>query len=101
MKDDQKLLYLPGWNSISQAWQPDGSCIVTLSKQGDKLVHVLHVADLYGPDEKVLTYITKTAEIPPHIADRIQEVQPPAEISAPVPDIFINPAGGVNGRAKG
>ena len=96
MKDDQKLLYQPGWNNIRQEWQPDGSCVVTLSKQGDTIAHVLYVADLYGTNEKVLTYNTKTAEIPQHIADRIKEVQPPVKISEPILDLGIPPAGGVS-----
>jgi len=35
--------------------QPDGSVKITLSRRGDKQVYHMHVRDLYGPSEEVLS----------------------------------------------
>jgi len=43
------------FNNMSQDWQPDGSVIITLSKRGEGKVYKLHVHDLYGEHEQVLS----------------------------------------------
>ncbi len=42
------------FNYMSQAAQPDGSVLVTLTKRGDNHVYKLWVRDLYQPTEKVI-----------------------------------------------
>ena len=42
------------FNYMSQAVQPDGSVLVTLTKRGDPHVYRMTVLHLYQPDERVL-----------------------------------------------
>ena len=43
------------FNTMNQAWQADGSVIITLVKDGEGKVYKLHVRDLYQPTEEVLS----------------------------------------------
>jgi hypothetical protein len=42
------------FNNMSQARQPDGSLLVTLTRRGDPHTYRMWVRDLYGPKEVVL-----------------------------------------------
>ena len=42
------------FNHMSQAVQPDGSLLVTLTRRGDPRVYKLWVRDLYKPGELVI-----------------------------------------------
>lgn len=43
------------FNTMNQARQPDKSVIIILSKRGEGKRYKLHVKDLYGPAEEVLS----------------------------------------------
>ena len=43
------------FNTMNQTWQPDGSVVIVLAKRGDDAKHRLHVRDLYGPEETVIS----------------------------------------------
>ena len=50
----REMLARGEFNSMSQARQPDGSLLVTLSKRGDPHIYRLWVRDLYTPREIVI-----------------------------------------------
>jgi len=70
----QRRLYSGDYNYLSQAWQPDGTVIVTISGGKSGRVHKLHVRDLWGENEEVLTEETIHPGPPPHIQARFDEV---------------------------
>lgn len=68
----QQLLYTSQANFIHQDWQADGTVIVTLSRHGDPNEIVMHVSDLYGPNETVINE-TVRPKVNPIIAGRITQ----------------------------
>ena len=70
----QRRLYSGDYNYMSQEWQPDGSVIVTISGGRSGQVHRLHVRDLWGEHEAVLSEERLPEGPPPHIAARLAEV---------------------------
>ena len=50
-----EMLKSGDFNDRADEVQPDGSVKITLSKRGDKQVYHMHVRDLYGPSEEVLS----------------------------------------------
>lgn len=71
----QRRLYSGDYNYMSQEWQPDGSVIVTISGGRSGQVHRLHVRDLWGENEEVLTESNIPQNIPPHIQARFAELK--------------------------
>jgi len=51
-------LHKGDFNDMMQEWQPDGSVIITLFKQGESKVHKLRVRKLYQFDEEELDVAT-------------------------------------------
>jgi len=50
-----KNLRAGNFNSVDYAWQADGTVIITLAKRGEGKIYKLHIKDLYGPNEEVLS----------------------------------------------
>jgi len=71
----QRRLYTGDYNYMHQESQPDGSVIVTISGGKSGQVHRLHVRDLWGKDEEVLTEETLPSGPPPHIQARFDEAR--------------------------
>jgi hypothetical protein len=71
----QRRLYSGDYNYMSQEWQPDGSVIVTISGGRSDQVHRMHVRDLWGQREEVLTEQIIPQNIPPHVAARFAELK--------------------------
>lgn len=69
----QRRLYSGDYNYMSQEWQPDGTVIVTISGGKSGQVHRLHVRDLWGQKEEVLSEELLTSHVPPHIQARLAE----------------------------
>jgi len=85
----QKRLYSGDYNYMDQAWQSDGSVIVTLSGGRSGQVHRAHIRDLWGKDETVLTEETLDPRPPPHIAARLAEAfaaAHPEPVEGPAPE---------------
>ena len=85
----QKRLYSGDYNYLSEDWQPDGSVIVTISGGASGQVHRLHIRDLWGKDETVLTEETIPTGPPPHIAARLAEAfaaAHPEPVEGPTPE---------------
>lgn len=53
--DGLRRLYEGDFNVMSQEWQADGSVIVRIHRHADDQAVELHLADLYGPNEKLLS----------------------------------------------
>ena len=72
-------LYSGDFNMMSQAWQDDGSVIITLTKRSDNKVHKLHVKHLYKENEEVLSYevvdLSKKKEKKPWLEERLKQAK--------------------------
>lgn len=75
MKKGHKKLYSGDFNSMSQEWQPDGSVIITLSKEGEKKAYKFKVTDLYGENEEVTEHQVIPTGPPQWVIDRMEEAQ--------------------------
>ena len=75
MKPGLRKLYSGDFNSMSQEWQPDGSVIITLGKDGEKNSYRLKVKDLYGQNEEVLEHEVIPTGPPQWVLDRMKEAQ--------------------------
>jgi hypothetical protein len=71
----QRRLYSGDYNYLNQECQPDGSVIVTISGGPSGQVHRLHVRDLYGPDEEVLSEEVIPPGPPAHIQARLDQAR--------------------------
>lgn len=71
----QRRLYSGDYNYLNQEWQPDGTVIVTVSGGRSGQVHRLHIRDLWGEHEEVLTEQIIPQNIPGHIAARFAELK--------------------------
>jgi hypothetical protein len=71
----QRRLYSGDYNYMGQEWQPDGTCIVTISGGKSGQVHRMHILHLWGEDEQVLTEERVPEGPPPHIAKRFDELK--------------------------
>lgn len=69
----QRRLYSGDYNYLNQENQPDGTVLLTISGGPSGQVHRLHVRDLWGKDEEVLTEETLPAGPPAHIQARLDE----------------------------
>ena len=68
-------LYAGDFNDMIQAWQPDGSVIITLSKRGEDKLYRFKVKDLYGPDEEVVESEEIDTRIPEYLDKRLKEAR--------------------------
>jgi len=75
MTPGQRRLYSGDYNYLHQAWQDDGTVIVTVSGGKSGQVHRLHVRDLWGKDEEVITEEIMPSGPPPHIQARFDELR--------------------------
>jgi len=71
----QRRLYSGDYNYMSQAHQPDGTVVVQISGGKSGQVHMMHIRDLWGEHEEVLTEERLPEGPPPHIAARLAEVK--------------------------
>lgn len=74
----QRRLYSGDYNYMAQEWQPDGSVILTVSGGRSGQVHRMHLRDLWGESEEVLSEEQLPEGPPPHIAARLAEAVTPA-----------------------
>ena len=75
MQEGLRKLYTGDFNSMSQERQPDGSVIVTLTKDGEGKSYRFRVKDLYGEHEEVLEHKVIETKPPKHILDRMKEAK--------------------------
>ena len=75
MKEGLSKLYTGNFNTMSQDWQPDGSVVITLSKDGEDKSYRFKVKDLYGEHEEVLEHEVIEHKVPKHIKDRMEEAK--------------------------
>ena len=75
MKEGHRRLYSGNFNTMIQEWQPDGSVIITLAKDGEKKSYRLKVKDLYGQNEEVLEHEVIPTGPPQWVLDRMKEAQ--------------------------
>lgn len=75
MKPGLRKLYSGDFNSMTQGWQPDGSVIITLAKDGEKKSYRLKVKDLYGENEEVLEHEVIPTGPPQWVIDRMEEAK--------------------------
>lgn len=74
----QRRLYSGNYNYMSQEWQPDGSVILVVSGGKLPFAHRMHVRDLWGPAEEVLSEEVLPPGPPDHIRQRLDEASRPA-----------------------
>lgn len=91
----QRRLYSGDYNYMSQEWQPDGTVILTVSGGKSGQVHRLHVRDLWGENEEVVTEETIHPGPPPHIAARLAQAVAPVDAVGAHGDA---PQGGPDGQ---
>ena len=70
-----RRLYSGDHNLVHQDWQDDGSVIVTIAGGRLPFAHRLHVRDLYGPDEEVLSEEVIPPGPPAHIQARLDQAR--------------------------
>ncbi len=75
MQEGLRRLYTGNFNYMNQEWQPDGSVIITLSKDGENKIYRFKVRDLYGEHEEVLQHKVIPAGPPPWVLDRMKEAK--------------------------
>ena len=73
----QRRLYRGEYNYMQQEWQPDGSCIVTITGGSHPDGRRMHISDLWGPAETVLSEDALPPGPPPHIRQRLAEAAGP------------------------
>jgi len=71
----QRRLYSGDYNYLSQKWQPDGTVAVQISGGKSGQVHIMHVRDLWGEHEQVLTEVRLPEGPSPHILARFDEAK--------------------------
>lgn len=69
----QRRLYSGDYNYMSQAWQPDGTIVIIVTGGKLPIGHLMHVRDLFGEHEEVLTEVVIPPGPPPWIRDRLEE----------------------------
>ena len=75
MKLGLRKLYSSDFNQMYQEWQPDGSVIITLSKDNEDKTYRFRVKDLYEEHEEVLEHEEISAGPPQWITDRMNEAK--------------------------
>jgi hypothetical protein len=76
----QRRLYSGDYNYLSQAGQPDGTVIVTISGGQSGQTDRMHIRDLWGENEEVLTEEIMPSGPPLHIAARLAEAAAPVDV---------------------
>ncbi len=71
----QHRLYRGDFNTMQQVWQPDGSVILHLYSHGEPNKTVIHVSDLYGPNETVIEEHLEDMTPPGHVKSRQAQAQ--------------------------
>lgn len=56
MIEGLRKLYSGDFNNMNQEWQPDGSVIITLSKEGEGKSYRFRAKNLYKENEEVLEH---------------------------------------------
>jgi len=75
MKKGHKKLYSGDFNTMSQEWQPDGSVIITLAKEGENVSYKFKVKNLYGENEEVTEHQIIPTSPPQWVIDRMKEAK--------------------------
>ena len=70
-----RKLYRGDFNNMSQHQQPDGSVIITITKDGEDKVYRFKVKDLYGEHEEVLEHEVIEHKPPPWVVQRMKEAK--------------------------
>jgi len=78
MKGISKL-YRGDFNTMNVEQQPDGSQVITLTKDGENKIYRFRVKNLYQEDEEVLEDEVLMVEIPKHIKKRVKEAMKDAK----------------------
>jgi hypothetical protein len=73
-----RRLYSGDYNHVNQEWQPDGSVIITITGGPSGEQDRLHVADLWGENERVISEERLASGPPPWVKDRLDAARPPA-----------------------
>jgi hypothetical protein len=71
----QRRLYSGDYNEMFQDRQPDGTIIVTIAGGKSGRVHRLHIRNLWGRDEEILSEEELKPTVPAHIQARLDEVR--------------------------
>jgi hypothetical protein len=72
-------LYLGDFNSMHVENLPDGSQVITLTKDGEDKTYRFRVKNLYQEDEELLEDEVLTVETPQHIKKRVKEAMKDAK----------------------
>jgi len=75
MLEGLRRLYSGDFNAINQEWQPDGSVIITLAKEGEATIYRFKVKNLYGENEEVLEHEIRPVAPPKWGLDRMEEAK--------------------------
>lgn len=73
MTPGQRRLYSGDYNYMSQEWLADGSVTVTISGGRRNQTHRLHVKNLWGEQEEVLSEEEIKSEPPEWLKKRLEE----------------------------
>ena len=72
-------LYRGDFNTMNVECQPDGSQVITLTKDGEDKIYRFRVKNLYQEDEELLEEEMIKIEQPEHIKKRVKEAMKDAE----------------------
>ena len=75
MEEGLRRLYTGDFNAMMTEEQPDGSVVITLSKDGDDNDYRFKVRDLYGENEKVLKHEVVLRKAPQFVIDRMKKAK--------------------------
>lgn len=75
MKEGLRRFYNGDFNYMNQDWQPDGSVIITLAKDGENKSYRFKVRDLCGEHEQVLEHEVIPTRPPQWVLDRMEEAK--------------------------
>ncbi len=81
----QRRLYAGEYNYLTQNWQADGSCILEINGKGHPTGIRMHVQDLFGQNETVLSEEVLPPGPPAWMRARLEDAQrgPPPEEPGP------------------
>lgn len=75
MKEGLSRLYTGDFNVMSQEQQPDGSVLITLSKDDEDKLYRFKVKDLYGEHEELLEHEVISNKPPQWVLARMKEAK--------------------------
>jgi hypothetical protein len=72
----RRILYSGDFNFMEQAWQSDGTVIITLirNNSGNQQTIRCRIKDLYKDSEDILDIVEANVKIPDHILGRLRGV---------------------------